>query len=181
MAQPVCERYGLALFEASEENSCLEEMLEQTSELCALLGAVPEYQKLLSSPIIESSAKQTLLQEAFSKVLHPFLYNFLQLLAENGRFSQFEGIMEEFRRLYDDKKGILRVTAITAVELTQELSDRLSDKLSKSMGKTVVLKNAVDPSILGGVLLRYDNTELDASISAQLSGMKEHIKEKALS
>lgn len=181
MAKPVCERYAAALFEATVESDCLETVLEQTTELCSLFGSLPDYIKLLSSPVVEAGTKQAVLKEAFSEVLHPYLFNFLMLLSENGRFSDFFGIAEEFRELYDKHKGILRVTATTAVELTPELSKRLQDKLSAAMGKTIMLQNKVDPTILGGVLLRYGNTELDGSVAARLSGMRQHIKDSAVS
>ena len=77
--------------------------------------------------------------------------------------------------MYNDKKNILEVTAITASPLSAELRKRLTDKLSKSTGRSIVLTEEVDKSIIGGIVVRYGNTELDSSVRTRLDKLKAQI------
>ena len=77
--------------------------------------------------------------------------------------------------MYNDKLGLLEVTAVTAQPMTEELRKRLTDKLSKTTGRRIVLTEQVDKSIIGGIVVRYGNTELDSSVKTRLDKLKAQI------
>ena len=70
----------------------------------------------------------------------------------------------------------MRVDAITAVPLTAAQSDKLAAKLSRTLSKTVIVKNTVDPSILGGMKLRYSGVQLDGSVKTRLDKFEDALK-----
>ena len=95
--------------------------------------------------------------------VHLYLLNFLKILCERGALNEYEGCLAAFKTLYNQAHGIVEATVTTAVPLDDEQRVRMSEKLSAKTGKTVVLTERVDESLMGGVLLemngqRYDNT-----------------------
>ena len=97
------------------------------------------------------------------------------LTAEKNRADRLGEIYGEFRQMYNDKLGLLEVTAVTAQPMTEELRKRLTDKLSKTTGRRIVLTEQVDKSIIGGIVVRYGNTELDSSVKTRLEKLKAQI------
>jgi F-type H+-transporting ATPase subunit delta len=83
--------------------------------------------------------------------------------------------MQLFKQMYYDKKNILEVTATTTVPMTAALRQKLTDKLEKVSGKSVILHEKLDKSILGGIVLRYGNTQIDSSVKTKLDKIKAQI------
>ena len=77
--------------------------------------------------------------------------------------------------MYYQKKNILEVTATTVQPLSDKLRKKLVDKLQSVSGKTVILHEKLDKSILGGIVLRYANTEIDSSVKTKLDNIKAQI------
>ena len=72
--------------------------------------------------------------------------------------------------------GIERVEAVSAVKMTDEQIEKLREKLHALTGKTIIVKNTVDPTILGGVKLRYGAVQLDGSVKSKLDAFSERLK-----
>lgn len=180
MAELVCERYAVSLFDAALEDGAKDEILQQITELAALFKENREYLKLFTSPVIAVEKKHELISQLLSNRVHGYLLNFSRVLIDNNRFSEFCNIAEKYAALSDKHDGILRVEAITALPLSEELKQKLSLKLSNSSGKKVVLTNSVDESVLGGVKLRYNQTEIDGTVKTRLTEMKSQIKEQSI-
>ena len=77
--------------------------------------------------------------------------------------------------MLDEHNGVLAVTAVTAMPLSRQMEEKLLAKLSAETGKEIRLTNQVDASLLGGILLRYDGKEIDGTVRARLSGIREKI------
>ncbi len=167
--------YGKALFLITEEDGLSDKILTDVRTAESILRDNPEYIKLLSSPAIPKSERIELVDKAFS-CLDVSLCNLIKILVEKHAIYLFDKVAKAYYELYDESRGILRVEAITAVALTKGQSDIMTEKLSKSLGKTVVLKNTVDRSILGGVKLRYSGVQLDGSVRTRLDKFEEALK-----
>ena len=94
--------------------------------------------------------------------------------------SYFDRIVKEFTLLYYQEKNIVAVTAVTAVELSAPLREKLQRKLETATGKTVFLQTEVEPAVLGGVLLRYDNKELDGTVREKLNKLRHAVRSSVL-
>lgn len=180
MAERVREVYASALFDAAASDEERQELLAQAQELRALLGSMPDYTRLMATPAVPKEEKLELLEKAFSGQVHPKLLNLLRVLVNNGRFPYFSEIAEEFQQLLDEHRGVLAVTAVTAMPLSGETTRRLEEKLRADTGRDVRLKVEVDPSVLGGLLLRYGGKEIDGTIRTRLDGMRQRILGSAI-
>lgn len=179
MAELIREKYATALFEAAVEENCLDEALAGLEVIKDAFYAAPDYLKLLTAPVIDKEKKCELILELLKDGFPPFVKNFMLIIASNNRFANFFEICTEFFALCDKQKNRVRIKAITALELSTEQTQKLVKKLSASLNKEVLLTNVIDESLLGGIKLQYNNTEVDSSIISSLGELKQQIKEQA--
>ena len=169
------KEYGKALFLITEEDGLSDKVISDVKAAERVLSSNPDYVKLLDSPALSKSERVGLADKAFSG-LDERLSNLIKILTEKRAVHIFGRIAKTFYALYDESRGILRVEAITAIPMSEKQSKAIGDKLAISLGKTVVLSNTVDPSILGGVRLRYSGVQLDGSVKTRLDKFEDALK-----
>lgn len=171
--------YAHSLFSLAEEENKEQEIFEELTELVGIFTENPEYTVLLDSPTVNVSERCTLIDEAFS-VCGEYVKNFLKILCEKKYIHIFPECVKEYEKQYNKKLGIEKVTAITAVPLSDELREKLIKKLEKDTGKTIALELRVDKSILGGIILRTENSQTDASVRARLEGIRTELSSQQI-
>lgn len=174
MAELISKTYASSLFEVVEASK-LTTATTVNEELVALKEIFtqnPDYVKLFCSPSWGKVEKHKLLDETFEGKLSSYTLNFLRLLIDNGRFSSIISIVDEYVKIHEANSGIMQITAITATVLDADLQQKLVDKLNAVTGKKVTLNTVVDKSVIGGIKLRYDNSEIDATVSSKLDELK---------
>lgn len=167
--------YGKALFLITEEDGVSDRLLSDIKTAESVFKENPEYVRLLDFPAITKEERVELCDKAFSG-LDERLLNLIKILVEKRAVYLFGKVAEEYYRLYDESRGIIRVVAITAIPLTEEQSNAIEGRLSQNLGKTVILKNTVDSAILGGVKLRYNDVQLDGSVRTRLDKFEQALK-----
>ena len=177
MANSVENVYSTALFELCEEQDILESTYDELEQVTKIVfdGSLSEFVELLSSPLISFEQKQKVLTDVFGGKVGDTLLDFLCVLTQKGRFRSLPAITDTFRQMYYEKKNILEVTAITVQPLSEKLRKKLTDKLQSVSGKSIILHEKQDKSILGGIVLRYANTEIDSSVRTKLDSIKAQI------
>ena len=173
------KEYASALFLLATEEGQTEKIAEELETLKALLLENPEYTTLLDTPAMKKEERLALASRAFAG-FSEYLLNTVLILAEKHLSSGLVRLADRYFELYDESRGILRAEAVTAVEMTKEQMDKLTKKLGHTTGKTVVLKNVVDPSTLGGVKLRYAGTQLDGTVRSGLESFKRALESAVL-
>lgn len=168
--------YAKALFSLGEETGCTEEILSDLGDSAAAISDNPKYALLLDTPAVKKEEKLSLIDQAFESV-HPYLLNLIKILCERRCVTLISEILTAFTALYDEARGIERVTAISAIAMNEEQLSLLRSKLERQTGKTVIIKNTVDPTILGGVLLRYSGIQIDASVRSRLDKLEASLKD----
>ncbi len=176
----VAKTYGGALFELSLEDKNSAEMLEEVTALAQAFRENPDFIKLLCSPTIRKEERLNVLEQSFGGKVHDHVLNFMKILTENGTIGEFAGCAAEFHSRYNKENHIEEVTAVTAVPLSNELSEKLKAKLEALTGMTVILKNRVDESILGGVRLEMEGTQYEGSVEHQLEALRHQLMETML-
>lgn len=163
--------YGKALFDLAAESGEDGRVREELELVRSALRAQPEYATLLDTPAVPVPEKLELLQQAFGSV-QPMLRNCLCLLCEKRAFYQLPACADAFDACYDEAHNLLRATALTAAPLRAGQSDALREKLERITGKTVLLTVRTDPSLIGGITLRYGGVQLDDSIRSRLDQLR---------
>ena len=169
------KEYGRALFMLAEESGKTEKILSDVNTAREAFSQSPEYEKLLDTPALPKEEKLALIDKAFES-LDEFTVNLIKILCERHSVHLFSKTADAFCAEYDASRGIERVEAITAISMTKAQISAMKAKLKAMTGKTIIIRNTVDSSILGGVKLRYMGIQLDGSVKTRLDGF-----EKALS
>ena len=172
--------YGEALYSLAREEGLDKTVLEQLKVLEQSFAQEPAFLKLLSAPNLSKDERCKVLDDCFRGKVHAYVLNFLKILTEKGYIRRFSECVEAFRQQYNADHGILCVTAVTAVPLTQAQETRLCEKLAGITGKTIDLANRVDPACLGGMRLDYDGKRLDDTVSHRLEAIGSLLKNTVL-
>ncbi len=168
--------YGKALFDLAAEIGEDTRVQEELDVLCTVLKQEPDYVTLLDTPAIPTEEKLKLLNEAFAGV-QPMLGNFLCLLCEKRAMHLLPGCANAYRACYDEAHELLRATAITARPMSERQCTALRETLARKTGKTVVLENRTDPTLIGGMTLRYGGVQLDDSLKAALDKLRRSLSD----
>ncbi len=168
--------YGNALFEITEELGTTERVLSDLETVCRLFSDSPEYPKLLDTPAVPKEERVELIEKALGS-LDIHLTNLIKILSERHSTYIIPKIYDEYSALYDASRGIERVEAVSAVPMTKEQKARLIARIESMTGKTVKLKNTVDPSILGGLKVRFGGKQLDGSIRSELNSFEAGLRD----
>lgn len=176
MAKLVTIPYANALFDAAVELDKLDQINDNVNFIEEVFNSEEELIQILSHPHISKDEKKSLIDKIFKDNISLPAINFLYILVDKRREKGLFQIIQEFNELYDDYIGILRVVAVTAVEMDDKSRTKLVDILHNKLNKEIVLTNEVDKTILGGVLLKLDNKFIDSTISGQLKSMELYIQ-----
>lgn len=175
MTEQFVKNYALALFSLCSEENSLKDSYEQLNSINKAFCENPEYTVLASLPTLTKDEKLTMISEVFEGKVTDTVLNFLCVLADNGKLLNFTDIFSEFKKLYFDKIGLVEVEVITTIELSEELAQKLKSKLSKQLGKEILLNTKIDEKLLGGIVINYNNKQIDASLKKKLSDIKSSI------
>jgi F-type H+-transporting ATPase subunit delta len=177
MNYKVDHRYSLALFNASEEINCREEIAKDAINLINLLKNERELRLFFASPVIKNEKKIKIVESFFKPRLNYLMVDFMKLLILRNREGMIVNILKEFLLLKDDREGILNVNVTTAVKLENELEGKFKmifDDYTKLNCRT---EFETDEKIIGGFKVQFKDVVVDASIKRQLELLKNKFNE----
>lgn len=177
MIDIIANRYAEALFQLSEDENITKEIYNELHNVVETVKNNKDLDNVLKSPLVAKIEKVKLIESLFNNKINNNLKNFLKILVEKGRISSLKSIELTFKQLLNDKNNIIEGTAISAIPLTDKKVKELEEKLSKKYNKNVTLENKVDQSILGGVLVRLGNTQIDGSVKTRLDNIKDQLSQ----
>ena len=169
------KEYARALFLITEEDGVTDNVVADAAILKGALLANPDYVKLLDTPALTKAQRLEMLSATLAG-LDWRLSNLVKILTEGHKAHLVVKMINAYADMVDEARGILRVEAVTAIPLSDAQSKALSGKLSAKTGKTVIIKNTVEPSILGGVKLRYAGVQLDGTVQTRLSEFEKGLR-----
>lgn len=172
--------YGEALYTLAREEGMSQVILQQLKTLDSCFAQEPEFLRLLGAPNLPKAERCQILDDCFRGKVEPYVLNFLKILTEKGYMRQFSNCVRSYRELYNEDHGILPVTAVTAVAMTDTQKASLTQKLHKITGKHIELTNKLDASVLGGMRLDYDGKRVDDTVSHRLDAVRSMLKNTVL-
>ena len=176
----VANTYGQALYDLAKDEDLAKELLDQLTVLDGIFAKEPSFVQLLCTPSIPKQERCQVLDDSLRAQVHPYVLNFLKILTEKGYIRHFSGCCQMFRQQYNQDHGILPVTAVTTIPLSDALREKLVQKLSEVTGKQIELECRVDPSCLGGVRLDLDGMQLDGTVRHRLDEIRNILKSTVL-
>ena len=167
--------YGEALYTLTQEENLSEIVLQELTALEESFAQNPDFLRLLDAPNLPKEERCRILDDCFRGKLHIYVLNFLKILAEKSYARHFEACCAAFRNRFYEDNGILPVTAVTAIPLSESQQAALSQKLSAVTEKKIQLTNRVDKTVLGGIRLDYSGIRLDDTLSHRLGDIRANL------
>ena len=164
--------YGLSLYQLAKDESLSATIGDELAVLQEAFRSEPDFIRLLSSPNLSKAERCQILDDSFRGKVHPYILNFLKILTEKGYMRHFSDCCDAYTESYNADNGILSVSVVTAVALTSAQQDKLAAKLKALTGKDILLKNRIDPSVLGGIRLDYDGRRVDDTLAHRLDAIR---------
>lgn len=163
-------RYASALFDLARDEHQIESVSKSLDTVRAALAESADFKAITSSPLINrAEASRAIAATSDSLGLDPLTRRFLGVLAKNGRLSQLEAVIRLFGRLAAEHRGETTAEVTSAFPLKDDQLAALKARLKVNAGTDVAIDAKVDPSILGGIVVRLGSQMIDASIKTKLN------------
>ena len=172
--------YGEALYDLAKAEALSKIIGEQLHILQQSFQQEPDFIRLLSSPNLSKAERCRILDDSFRDKVHTYVLNFLKILTERGYMRHFCDCCDAYAEHNNADNGILRVTAVTAVAMSDAQKAKLTDKLHQLTGKEIQLLGRIDPAILGGIRLDYDGRRLEDTVAHRLDTIRDLLKNTVL-
>jgi F-type H+-transporting ATPase subunit delta len=164
---PIADRYASAIFELAAEQDRLDEIGQELKDIAHAIREYPDLAKLLAHPLVGQADKaETLLSLAVGAT--ETTRNFLKVVVDKGRETALPDIATAYSIRLDARLKRAQAVATTATALDDEARAHLQQQLSSYLAQDVTLESRVDPTILGGVIIRVGDRLIDGSIKGRL-------------
>lgn len=171
----VAATYAEALFEAAEAQTAVDQVRTELDEFAAAMAPGTELRAALLNPEFDPAAKRAAVGDLMEGA-HPVSTGFVQVLIDRGRLAEIDDVIAAYGRRVDAAEGRVVVTAVTAIPLTPELREQIREKVRAQTGRDAELEETVDPSIIGGLVLRVGDVVVDASLRTRLEEMRRSLE-----
>ncbi len=169
-------RYAKPLLELSIEIGKLKKVKKDIDCLIAVIKESKDFRLLIESPIINSDIKSGIFEKLFANSFQKLTFDFLQIIIRKNRERDLASIARGFEELYYKYKDIQRAVVTTAKPLFAEQNKKLKQKLNQTMWKDVIIEEKIDPSIIGGIIIRLDDKQYNGSVAHQLNLLKQQFR-----
>lgn len=169
--------YATAFFDYAKESGLLELSFNEVLKLQEILQTNTTLLEIISAPIYSYKEQMDLIEDITKSLsLSKELLNLLGILAENRRLYALSDILEKFNILLIEHSGNKIVEATINHEMYKEDQIIFKENLEKQLSLKIELSYKIDPSILGGVIIKMDNRMLDASLKTKFSNLISNIE-----
>ncbi|AMM50639.1 ATP synthase F1 subunit delta [Rufibacter sp. DG15C] len=173
----VASRYAKSLLELANERGQLEQVYADMLLFTKAVAETRDLHLVLQNPIVKHDKKLAILTSIFSGKVTELTLAFFKILTQKNREKILETVATEFVTQYNEVKGIQIATVTTAVPLTDELRATFQNMVRERSGKTVDLKEVVNPAVVGGYVLRVGDEQIDNTVRAKVQKLKNKFKE----
>jgi F-type H+-transporting ATPase subunit delta len=169
----LAERYAGALFDLADQRRALDEVASDLRQFRAMLQASGDFLRLIRSPAISREGQAKAIAAIAERAgLSALTRNFLGVVARNRRLFAVPAMIEAFLAELAKRRGEITAQVTAAQPLSQPQLDALNEQLRRGTGSRVSLEVEVDPSLIGGIVVRLGSRMIDASIKSKLQRLQ---------
>ena len=180
-AMQIARVYAKSFLGAAVSTIGVEAALEEgQSFIDDVLKRNPDFERLLVSPTINKLDKLKLIERVVTGRGSEFITSFLKVLARHDRLDLLPNILNAARIQNERATGRKRVSVKTAKPLSEESRKAISDKLRSAFAFEPILEAETDPSLIGGMVIRVDDTVYDSSLRTRLKQLRARLRERSL-
>jgi F-type H+-transporting ATPase subunit delta len=166
----IAKIYAQAVVEAADAAGCRREVLAELGGLAReVLPKVPQAAAVFASPKVPAEEKAAVIDKVAKGRLRPTSVNALHVLARHGRLGMLGAVVTAAERLADERDGRKQATFTTAVPLDDTARGRVVAEIERAVNSPLTPTFTVDPSIIGGLVVRIGDTIYDQSVATSLN------------
>lgn len=174
----IARPYAAALYDLAQDDKTVDAVEAGLNGIARLAGESADFDRFLRSPVISADAKAAAVENILAKAkVHPTVAKFVKVVARNGRLFALPTIIKSFRVLAAEGRGEISAEVTSAAPLSRSQLSDLAQTLKRKIGKTVTLNEHVDPSLIGGLVVKVGSRMIDSSLKTKLTAMKIAMKE----
>ena len=178
MISGVTSRYASALFDLANAEKKISAVEKDLGRFDALLQGSDSLKRLVVSPVFSADDQSNAIDAILTKAkITGLVGNFIRVVARNRRLFAMQDMLSAYRKLAAEHRGEVTADVTVAQKLTAEQTKELKAALKSVVGKEVALNATVDPSILGGMIVKVGSRQIDTSLKTRLSSLKLALKE----
>jgi F-type H+-transporting ATPase subunit delta len=167
--------YATVLFELAKESGTLGAVKEDLDSWTEICSAEKDFEKLIVSPYFSAEYKQQLVQKVFAGKVTELTLHFLLIVIRHDRTGVLSRIIKQFHLLWQHSQGYCNVAVTVAKPITDENTQDIAKRISEMLEKLVNVQIVINPDIIGGVVIRYDDKVIDNSVRTKLMNTAETI------
>ena len=173
----VAGRYAAALFDLAEEKKCLDEIAADTDVIRTLLAKSDDLRRLVSSPVIGRESQERALTAVLAKAgTSDLTLKFVGVVAKNRRLFALNDMCVAYYKLLASRRGQMTAEVLSAQPLSDTKQVALEKEIRRALGSKVQVNASVDPSLLGGMIVKVGSRMVDSSLKSKLQKLELSLK-----
>lgn len=173
----VASRYATALFDLAKDEDQLDEVAGDLNALEGLIGDSADLERLIKNPVVSREAQGQAIRAIAEKAgLGSTTTKFLGVLAQHRRLFALGAVAQSFRSALAQDRGEIKAEVVSAASLSAEELDAVKSAIGRFAGRAVNVEAQVDPSLLGGLVVRVGSRMLDASLKTKLQQLEQSMR-----
>lgn len=173
----VAEVYAKALLAAAKHRHQMDAVADEIEFLMPIVTAKIGLGRFLQSPRIDTKAKYALVTQVLQDHISPLLLSLLRILLHKHRIEYGVDIFREYLHLVDEEQGVISAKFITATPLDEDkhkdIIRAITSQIERITEKKVRLKRVVEPRILAGAIISFEDTHIDGSVRTKLHQLRD--------
>ena len=167
-------RYAKAILDLANSKGVAEAVNNDMKSIATAIETNQELSTFIQNPTTTVEVKEGALLEVFANV-NGVTKGLFRLLFENKRFEILDAIAVEYNKLFDENNGVQVAKVTTAIPMDAALEAKVLAKIATLSDKKITIENIVDPSIIGGFILRIGDNQYNASVAYRLQVLKREL------
>jgi F-type H+-transporting ATPase subunit delta len=167
-------RYAKAILDIANDKGAAQAVNNDMTLIASTISENAELSNFIANPTTKVEVKESALLEVFSNV-NAVSKSLLHLLYENKRFEILGDIATEYNTLFDEMNGIEVAKVTTAIAMDADLQSKVLAKIATFSNKKITIESTIDPSIIGGFILRIGDKQYNASVANRLQVLKREL------
>lgn len=165
----IARRYATALFELADQGKVLDRVADDLRQLKRMLAASHDLRRLVRSPVLRRAEQGRAMLAVMEQAEHHTLSrNFVGLVAANRRLFALGAMIDAYLTELAARRGEITVHVASAAALSETHAKSVAAALSKAVGGKIAVEHEIDPSLLGGLVVRVGSRMVDSSLSTKL-------------
>lgn len=167
--------YARAVIELAASDAQATEIGAELSDLAGIIGRENTLRAFLLDPALTKANRWDVVRRSLQGRVNQLTFNLLGVLNEKGRMALLPEIGSTYQQLLDERLGRVRIDMTVAQGLDAGQMQMVQQRIGDALGKTAIIEQTVDDSIIGGIVLKVQDRIMDASVRAQLNAMREQL------